>query len=104
MKTQIESQLRDKHNQDIQKLKEEFEQERLHFEKEKEDQEKVLRDMFHAEMDAIKSRVDNDLAKQKALLLKVNMNYRPVVPGGAGGAMAPPDFGRSVNSISNKGG
>ena len=104
MKTQIESQLRDKHNQDIQKLKEEFEQERLHFEKEKEDQEKVLRDMFHAEMDAIKSRVDNDLAKQKALLLKVNMNYRPVVPGGAGGAMAPPDFGRSVNPISTKGG
>ena len=44
-------------------------------EKEKEDQEKVLRDMFHAEMDAIKSRVDNDLAKQKALLLKVSMNF-----------------------------
>jgi len=70
LKTQIESQLRNKHDEDIQKLKEEFEQERLHFEKEKEDQEKVLRDMFHAEMDAIKSRVDNDLAKQKALLLK----------------------------------
>ena len=29
---------------------------------------------------------------------------RPVVPGGAGGAMAPPDFGRSVNPISTKGG
>ena len=28
---------------------------------------------------------------------------RPVVPGGAGGAMAPPDFGRSVNPISTKG-
>ena len=25
--------------------------------------------------------------------------FRPVVPGGAGGAMAPPDFGRSVNPI-----
>ena len=25
------------------------------------------------------------------------------VPGGAGGAMAPPDFGRSVNPISTKG-
>ena len=29
---------------------------------------------------------------------------RPVVPGGAGGAMAPPIFGRSVNPISTKGG
>jgi hypothetical protein len=26
-------------------------------------------------MDAIKSRVDNDLARQKALLLKVSMNF-----------------------------
>ena len=30
--------------------------------------------------------------------------FRPVVPGGAGGAMAPPIFGRSVNPISTKGG
>ena len=30
------------------------------------------------------------------------MNYRGVVPGGAGGAMAPPDFGRSVNLISTR--
>ena len=29
---------------------------------------------------------------------------RPVVPGGAGGAMAPPIFGRSVNPISTEGG
>ena len=29
--------------------------------------------------------------------------YRPVVPGGAGGAMALPNFGRSVNPISTKG-
>ena len=28
--------------------------------------------------------------------------YRGVVPRGAGGAMAPPDFGRSVNPISTK--
>ena len=28
---------------------------------------------------------------------------RGVVPGGAGGAMTPPDFGRSVNSISTRG-
>ena len=31
-------------------------------------------------------------------LLK-NRKYRPVVPGGTGVAMAPPDFGRSVNPI-----
>ena len=30
--------------------------------------------------------------------------YRPVVPGCAGCAMAHPDFGRSVNPISTKGG
>ena len=29
---------------------------------------------------------------------------RGVVPGGAGGAMSPPDFDRSVNPISTKGG
>ena len=29
---------------------------------------------------------------------------RPVVPGGAGGTMAPPDFGRLVNPVSTKGG
>ena len=29
---------------------------------------------------------------------------RPVVPGGDGGAMAPPDFGKSVNPISTRGG
>ena len=33
-----------------------------------------------------------------------NKEARPVVPGGAGGAMATPDFGRSVNPISTKGG
>ncbi len=32
------------------------------------------------------------------------MKCRPVVPGGAGGAMAPPNFGRSVNPILIKGG
>ena len=42
--------------------------------------------------------------------MKVNCKYtltglvRGVVPGGAGGAMAPPDFGRSVNPFSIKGG
>ena len=30
-------------------------------------------------------------------------NLRGVVPGGAGSAMAPPDFGRSVNPISTRG-
>ena len=33
----------------------------------------------------------------------VTLQNRPVVPGGAGGAMAPPDFGRSVNPISTEG-
>ena len=32
------------------------------------------------------------------------LRHRHVVPGGAGVAMAPPDFGRSVNPISTKGG
>ena len=32
------------------------------------------------------------------------LHYRGVVPGGAGVAKAPPDFGRSVNPISTKGG
>ena len=31
------------------------------------------------------------------------MNDRGVLPGGAGGAMAPTDFGRSVNPISTRG-
>ena len=31
-----------------------------------------------------------------------SMDYRGVVPGGAGDAMAPPDFGRSVNPISTR--
>jgi hypothetical protein len=30
---------------------------------------------------------------------RIEYKTRPVVPGGAGGAMAPPDFGRSVNRI-----
>ena len=30
------------------------------------------------------------------------MSHRPVIPAGAGGAMAPPDFGRSVNPISTR--
>ena len=33
----------------------------------------------------------------------VSCNCRGVVPGCAGGAMAPPDFGRSVNPISTRG-
>ena len=32
------------------------------------------------------------------------MYFRSVVPGGAGGAMASPDFGRSVNPISTSAG
>ena len=40
----------------------------------------------------------------KTLLLKKCWPDRGVVPGGARVAMAPPDFGRSVNPISTKGG
>ena len=32
-----------------------------------------------------------------------HVDHRDVVPGGAGGAMTPPDFGRSVNPISTRG-
>ena len=32
-----------------------------------------------------------------------SLSSRPVVPGSAGGAMAPPDFGKSVNPISTRG-
>ena len=39
--------------------------------------------------------------KERGYLL---FTIRPVVPEGAGLAMAPPDFGRSVNPISTKGG
>ena len=34
--------------------------------------------------------------------MRNSVNARPVVPGGAGGAKAPPNFGRSVNPISTK--
>ena len=33
----------------------------------------------------------------------LSLKFRSVVPGGAGGAMATPDFGRSVNPISTRG-
>ena len=38
--------------------------------------------------------------KQSMMMLTSAFYYRGVVPGGAGGAMAPPDFGISVNLIS----
>ena len=33
---------------------------------------------------------------------RARLEYRPVVPGGAGGAMVTPDFGRSINPMSTK--
>ena len=39
---------------------------------------------------------------QVFLVLILKTQSRPVVPGGAGGAMAPPNFGRSINPISTK--
>ena len=37
-------------------------------------------------------------------MFRKSLYYRPVVPGCAGCAMAHPDFGRSVNPISTRGG
>ena len=42
-------------------------------------------------------------SNDKCIIIYNQCHFRPVVPGGAGGAMAPPDFGRSVNPISTKG-
>ena len=42
--------------------------------------------------------------ERQTLIASACVVHRPVVPGGAGGAMAPPNFGRSVNPISTKGG
>ena len=36
-------------------------------------------------------------------LASISVYYRPVFPGGAGGARASPDFGISVNPISTRG-
>ena len=41
------------------------------------------------------------VCRKMGLFKAAIVHYRPVVPGGA---MAPPDFGRSVNPISTKGG
>ena len=38
------------------------------------------------------------------ILSNLALLHSGVIPGDAGGAMAPPDFGRSVNPISIKGG
>ena len=39
---------------------------------------------------------------QSSDLAPYYLDSRPVIPGRARGAMAPPDFGRSVNLISNR--
>ena len=38
-----------------------------------------------------------------SLVWMLSLKFRGVVSEGAGGAMAPPDFGRSVNPISTRG-
>ena len=46
----------------------------------------------------------NFMHKKKKEINNLQQNRsRGVVPGGAGGAMEPPDFGRSVNPISTRG-
>ena len=47
--------------------------------------------------DACKVKVTSELG------FTFNVINRPVIPGGSGATMAPPDFGRSVNPISTKG-
>ena len=43
------------------------------------------------------------MAKPTCFLFKRHrLDSRPVAPGGAGGAMAPPDFGKSVNPITTR--
>ena len=44
------------------------------------------------------------MGKNRQRLIVLHMHNRGVVPGDAGGAMVPPDFGRSVNPISILGG
>lgn len=65
---QIEAGLKKKHEEEIAKLKCDFEAERLSFETEKEEQEKMLRDMFHTEMDNLKAKLEQDFAQQKSIL------------------------------------
>ena len=44
------------------------------------------------------------MGKNRQRLIVLHMHNRGVISGGAGGAMVPPDFGRSVNPISTWGG
>ena len=60
--------------------------------------------------DAMTASMEDDEAGQQETFndygqyLQLTYILRGVVPGRTGGAMAPPDFGRSVNPISTKGG
>ena len=51
----------------------------------------------------ISQRVSDKHAGVASVWFGVSLWYRPVVPGGAGGAMVPPIFGISINPISTRG-
>ena len=51
----------------------------------------------------LSKHLDDRLGMIQNPILKVNVEFRPVVPEGARGAMAPPIFGTSVNPISIRG-
>ena len=101
----------------VQELKEAAENLRSSFEIEKNKNEEVLDEINHVNVGDIKKEpIDQDTSEDPFDIWDTNIkqedenfmssspNNRPVVPVGAVGAIAPSDFGRSVNPISTKGG
>ena len=54
----------------VRELKEQFAKEKKNFEEDKKHQEKMLRDMFKVEMDAMKSKLENDFSSQKKTMIR----------------------------------
>ena len=67
---QITESVKAKHDEEIRELKEQFAKEKKNFEDDKKHQEKMLRDMFKAEMDAMKSKLENDFSTQKKTMIR----------------------------------
>ena len=67
---QITESVKAKHDEEIRELKEQFAKEKKSFEEDKKHQEKMLRDMFKVEMDAMKSKLENDFSSQKKTMIK----------------------------------
>ena len=66
---QITESVKQKHDEEIRQLHEKFAKEKEYFEKEKQHQEQMLKDMFHAEMDSLKSKLENNFENQKKILV-----------------------------------